>query len=200
MFRHRQPRERHAQTRARRFIHLSETHATLWQPAALFHLMIEVIPLASSLAYSGKNRIPAVLGCNVMNEFLDDDSLADARASEETHLASLEYRADKIYNFNTSFQNFNFRRLFDVFWCVAVNWQFFIGRNRFAIINDFTEDVENASECSRADGHRNRRASICHFHSARQAVCRIHGYGPDNSATEELFYFKNNFFIIIHYR
>src|SRR3989344_6152682 len=84
--------------------------------------MIEVVAFTSTLSNSGKNRIASVIRSNVVNELLNDNSLTDSSTAEKTHFSTLQYRTNKIDNFNSCFQNFYFSRLLYIFWSAAMDW------------------------------------------------------------------------------
>ena len=64
--------------------------------ARLLELHPEVVALAGALADAGEHREAAVLGRDVVDQLLDDDGLAHARAAEQADLAALQERLDQV--------------------------------------------------------------------------------------------------------
>merc|ERR1711881_64380 len=72
---------------------------------ALNHLIVEIITLASSLSYSSEYGVTSVSLGNIVNQFHDQDSLANTSAAEQTNLASLSIGGEQVNNLDTSHQN-----------------------------------------------------------------------------------------------
>ena len=110
---HRERGQRHAQTRAGRFVHLAVHQADLGaglddrQPvrpefrmtlfvllhlddAGLDHFVVEIVAFARALTDAGEHRDAAVQLGDVVDQFHDDDGLADAGAAERADLAALQ--------------------------------------------------------------------------------------------------------------
>ena len=86
------PVKRYAQTVARRFVHLAVDQRHLVQHAAFFHLVIEVVAFAGTLADAGEHRIAAVLDRDVADQLHHVHGLAHAGAAEQADLAALGER------------------------------------------------------------------------------------------------------------
>ena len=86
---HGEPGEGHAHPGPGRLVHLAEDQSGLFNNARISHLPPEVVALAGPLSYAGENRIAAVLGGDVVYEFLDEYGLAHTGAAEQSDLASL---------------------------------------------------------------------------------------------------------------
>ena len=95
IFRHRESRKRHAQTRARRLVHLAKNQrhlrfaeVLLVDDARLAHFLVKVVALARALAHARKHGDAAMQFGDVVDQFHDHDRLADARATERANLAA----------------------------------------------------------------------------------------------------------------
>ena len=115
---HRQRRQRHAQTRARRLGHLAvdQRRARLRRivrvdDAALLELEPEVVAFARALADAGEHRHAAVLHGDVVDELHDDDGLADAGAAEEPDLAALQVRLEQVDDLDAGLEHLQLGRL-----------------------------------------------------------------------------------------
>ena len=88
-----QGRERHAQPRAGRLVHLAEHQHRVAQHAGLLHLQPQVVAFARALAHAGEHGVAAVLGGDVADQLHDQQRLADAGAAEQADLAAARERA-----------------------------------------------------------------------------------------------------------
>src|SRR5215468_2476010 len=96
IFRNGQSRQSDAQTRPGRLGHLSidQSAARLFavarhDDAAFAHFQPKVVTFASALTYACEYRHAAVLHCDVVNQFHNQNGLADTRAAEEANLSAL---------------------------------------------------------------------------------------------------------------
>ena len=108
MFGDRQPRQRDASASARRLVHLTIDECalrTLGRTVVLLrievhlqldHFVIEVVAFARALADAGEHRVAAVSLGDVVDEFHDQNGLADAGAAEQADLAALGVRRQKV--------------------------------------------------------------------------------------------------------
>ena len=85
-----------AQTGSRRLVHLAVDQAGLVDNAGVAHLQVQVGTLTGTLANAGEHGSAAVLLSQVVDEFLDDNGLANAGAAEQTGLAALDERLDQV--------------------------------------------------------------------------------------------------------
>ena len=97
--------KRHAQTGAGRFVHLAVDQRDLWSlledlslvdDARLGHFVVEIVAFTGAFTDAGEHRDTAVQLGDVVDQFHDDDGLADAGATERADLAALQERADQI--------------------------------------------------------------------------------------------------------
>ena len=65
--------------------------------------MIQIVTLTCSLADTGEDGITTVRLGDVVDELLNEHSLADTGTSEETDLATTGVRRKQIYDFDTGF-------------------------------------------------------------------------------------------------
>ena len=73
--------------------------------AGLDHLVIEVVAFAGAFADPGQHRIAAVGLGDVVDELLDEHSLADTSTAEETDLSTTSVGGEEIDDLDTSLQN-----------------------------------------------------------------------------------------------
>ena len=96
VLRHRQARQRDAQARSRRLVHLAEHEHRLVEHARLLHLGVELVALARALADAAEGGQAAVLLGDVVDQLHDDHGLADAGAAEQADLAALRVGLEQV--------------------------------------------------------------------------------------------------------
>ena len=64
--------------------------------AGLDHFVVKIVAFAGAFADAGEHRNAAVQLGDVVDQFHDDDGLADAGAAERADLAALQERADEV--------------------------------------------------------------------------------------------------------
>ena len=85
-----------AQTRSGRLVHLTIDQAGLVDNARLAHLEEQVGALAGTLADAGEHRGAAVLLGEVVDEFLNQNGLADAGAAEQARLSATDVGLEQV--------------------------------------------------------------------------------------------------------
>ena len=127
----------HAQTRPGRLGHLAIDQSNLRlgvilriDDAGFLHFHPEVVAFAGALAHAGEHRNAAVLHGDVVDEFLNDDRLADARAAEQTDFAAAQIGFQKIDDLDAGLEHFEARRLIFERGRLAVNRITLLGVDR----------------------------------------------------------------------
>src|SRR5439155_14142334 len=116
---HGEARQAHAQPRAGRFGHLAVDERGLrplgiaWRNHSRFgHLNPEVVTLAGALTYAREDRNATMFLGDVIDQFHDDDRLADAGAAEQARFPALQIRLDQVDHFETGLEHLELRVLF----------------------------------------------------------------------------------------
>ena len=111
-FRHSQRGESDAQACTRRLVHLAENHPDfrfrqifLVDHACFTHFFVKVVTFTRTLAYTCKHRNTTMFYGDVVDQFLDDNRLADARATECADLATLRKWANEIDDLDSCFED-----------------------------------------------------------------------------------------------
>ena len=73
--------------------------------AGLDHFVVKIVALAGALADAGEHGVAAVGLGDVVDEFHDDDGLADAGAAERADLAALGEGADEVDDLDAGLEN-----------------------------------------------------------------------------------------------
>jgi hypothetical protein len=82
--------------------------------------MVEIVAFAGALADAGENGVTAVALGDVVDEFHDDDGLADARAAERADLAALGEGADQVDDLDAGLEDLR-----------PVSWSTSVGAGRW---------------------------------------------------------------------
>ena len=83
------------------FFHAFLAVLAVFDNAGFYHFPQQIIALAGTLADTGKNRESVMFLRNVVDKFLDENRLADSRATEKTDLSTLEIGLEKIYDLDS---------------------------------------------------------------------------------------------------
>ena len=168
-------RQRHAQSRAGRLVHLAEHHHRVGDDARLGHFQIEVVAFAGALADAAEHGVTAVLLGDVADQLHDEHGLADAGAAEESDLAAFGERREQVDGLQSCFELFRRGHLFLKRRRLPVNRQHVRVIHGAFAVDRVAEQIEHAAQRGRADGHGDRPASIDGFHAAHQTLRGRHG-------------------------
>ena len=170
VFRDRQTRQRHAQTRSGRLVHLTEDERGLVDDAGLVHLVPEVVALARALTHAGKDGVAAVLVGDVADELHDEHGLAHARAAEQTDLAALGIGREQVDDLDAGLEQLGRGGNVREGRGLAVDGQIFCCVDGAFAVDWLADDVEHAAKRRLADGHFHARAGVHGDAAALQPV------------------------------
>ena len=171
-----------AQTRSRRLVHLTVDQASLVDNAGLAHLEIKVGTLTGTLADAGEHRGAAVLLSEVVDEFLNQNGLADAGTAEQARLTTTNVGLKKVDGLDTGLEDLGLGgELVKAGRCV-VNGVELLHLGHGLTVNRLAHNVPNATERLGANGHLHGLTGIGDDKAALQAVGRGHGDRADNAA------------------
>ena len=128
---------------------------------------------------------------DVVDEFHDNDGLADARTTERTDLATLRERADEVDHLDASFEDLSGRILVGQRWSLAMNAIALGGLWRGLIIHGVAGDVENTTEHFFADWNSDRAAGVGDIHAALQTVGGNHRNGTHPTIAQVALHFAD---------
>jgi hypothetical protein len=91
-------------------VHLTEDKGDLGlalelNDGGLLHFVVQIVTLTGTLTDTGEDGVTTVGLGDVVDELLDEDSLADTSATEQTNLTTTSVRSEKIDDLDTSLQN-----------------------------------------------------------------------------------------------
>ena len=128
-----------------------------------------------------------MLGGDVVNKLLNQNRLADARASEKTRLTASGVRRDQVDDLDTRFEDLRRRVLF--FKCRRGTMdrpRLFVSDRLGIVIDRVAKHVEHAPEALGTDRHLDRRTRILRLHTAHESVRRAHGDAARDAVTKVL--------------
>src|SRR5205807_1443758 len=161
---------------------------------------VKVVTFTRTLAYTCKHRDTPVLYGDVVDQLLDDNSLADARATKCAHFAAFCKWANKIDDLDPRFQ--------DLCRCVllrerrrrTMDWVTLGVVHRSAVINRVASDVKEPTKHGLAYWYGDRTASVGDAHSALQTFRRRHCDGANPAFAKMLLHFERQLrWVAVHF-
>ena len=131
-------------------------------------------------------------GRDVVDQFHDQDRLADAGAAEEADLAALGIRADQVDDLDPRLKDLRCGQLILKSRRGAVDRPAFLRARSGHVVDRLTEQVEHAAETFLADRHRDRAARIQRVRSADEAVRGAHGDAAHDVVADLLRHFRRH--------
>ena len=191
--------QRHAQTRAGRLGHLAVDQRGFGfgrlarlDHAGLAHFQPQIVAFAGALADAGEHGVSAVLLGDVVDQFHDDDGLADARAAEQSDLAALQERLDQVDDLHAGLEHLGGRGLLVECRGQPVNGHSVFVLDRTQFVDRFADHVHDAAQRAAAHGHGNRSALVDGLHAAHHAVGGLHGDAAHAAFAQVLLHFEND--------
>ena len=148
--------------------------------------MIEVVALAAALADAGEDRAAVVRRRDVVDQLLNEDRLADARAAEQADLAALGIRADQVNDLDAGLEDLGGRFLLFKRRGLAVDGQPLDVFGHACVVQRFAQQIKDAAEARIADRDGDGAAGVDSFHAAGQSVGRAHGDAANHAAADLL--------------
>ena len=188
----RQCTQRDPRARAGRFVHLAVDQRGLRENGfarlelGLAHLEEKVVTLTSTLTDAREAGHTTVCLRDVVDQFHDQNRLADTRAAEETDLAALAVWSEKVDDLDARLEDLDLGALIHERRRLLVNRRK-VGRvHRTAFVHRRADDVQDAAEALFANGHRDRSRGVLDRHPSDQTIGRIHRDRADCILTEVL--------------
>ena len=97
---------------------------------------------------------------DVVDELLNEDSLADTGTAEETNLASTGVRGEQVDDLDTGLEDLGRGRLVDVRGRVGVDREGLDGLDRATLVDRLADNGDEAAEATRSDGDLDGRARV----------------------------------------
>ncbi len=194
-----QPGQSDAQTGTGRLGHLSVNQRgfgfrriTRFDNAGLGHFQPKIVAFAGPFTDAGKDGISAVLLGDVVDQFLNEDGLADTGATEQSDLAALKKWLDEIDDFDTGLEHFGGGGLIFEQRRRPMDGHRFGVLDRTQLIDRRSDHVHHASQRAAAHGHRNRAALVNGFHATHHTLGRFHGNAAHAAFAQVLLHLQNH--------
>ena len=185
---HGQRAQSHAQSRARRLVHLAEHEGGLVEDPGLAHLDDQVVALTGALADAGEDGHAVVVEGHALDHLLDEDRLSDAGTAEQADLAALDVGGEQVDDLDPRLEHPRLglelvegRRLavdrpalLDLKGLVAVE------------VEALAEHVEHVALGHVSDGDDDGGPRVGDDGAAHEPVGRLHGDAPDDVVSEVL--------------
>lgn len=107
--------------------------------------MVQIITLTSTLTDASEDGVTTMSLGDVVDELLDEDSLADTSTTEQANLSTTGVRGEQVDNLDTSNENLSGGGLVNELGGVGVDGSELVSLDRAALINGVTSDVENTA-------------------------------------------------------
>jgi len=143
-------------TGSRGLVHLTEDKGDLGlaiklNDGGLLHLVVQIVTLTGTLADTGEDGVTTVGLCDVVDQLLNEDGLADTGTTEETNLSTTGVGSEKVDDLDTSNENLGGGRLLDELGGLGVNGKVLVGLDGTALVDRVTGDVHDAAKGGDAD-------------------------------------------------
>jgi hypothetical protein len=122
--------------------------------------------------------------CNVVDEFLNQHSLANTSSSEQTDLSTTSVGRKKVDNLDTGFQDLGSGRLVNERRRVRVDGGKFNTLDRATFVNGFANNVHDSSESCSTDRDHDGSASVNNLCTSDETFCTVHGNGTYRVLTQ----------------
>ena len=121
---------------------------------------------------------------DVVNELLDEHSLADTGTTEETNLATTGVGSEEVDNLDTGLQDLGGSGLVDERRGVGVNGEELDAVDGTALINGLADDVHDTAKGGGTDGDTDGGAGVDDLLATDETLGTVHGNGADRVLTE----------------
>ena len=152
--------------------------------------MVKIVALAGALTDASEHGETTVGFGDIVDQFENDDGLANARATEGSGFTALDEGGDEIDDLDAGLEDRGFGVLIGERGSGTVNGIFLLVRDGAAAIHGRTGDIKNATEDAVADRHGDRGAGIDNFHTALQAFGGRHSDRARETGTEMLLHLE----------
>ena len=129
---------------------------------------------------------------DVVDEFLNDDGLADAGATEQADLAALEEGLDEIDDLDAGFKHLGAGGLLIEGRRKAMDRHALLRVDGSEVVDRLADDVHHAAQRLLAHGNADGTTQIDGFHAAHHALGGLHGDATDAAFAEVLLHFEND--------
>jgi len=146
--------------------------------------VVQIVTLTSTFTDTAEDGETTVSFGDVVDEFLNQHSLADTGTSEETDFATTSVGSEKVDDLDTSLEDLGGSRLIDERRGFGMDGQQLDTLDRTTLIDGLANDVHNTAKSIFADGDLNGSAGIDDFLTTDETLGTVHGDCPDGVLTQ----------------
>jgi peptide chain release factor 1 len=152
-------------TGTRGLVHLAEDKSALGftlklDDTGFNHFVVQIVTLTSTFTDTAEDGVTTVSLGDVVNQFLNQDSLADTGTTEETNLTTTSVGGKKIDDLDTSLENFGSGGLVNEFGSLSVNGEELLGLDGTTLVDGLTNDVDDTAKDFLTDGNGDGSTSV----------------------------------------
>ena len=122
--------------------------------------------------------------CDVVDELLDEHSLADTSTTEQTNFTTTSVGGEEVDDLDTGLQDLSGGRLVDERGWVGVDGEELVALDGTTLVNRLTNDVHNAAESGLADRDLDGGTGVDDLLPTDETLGTVHGNGADRVLTE----------------
>jgi peptide chain release factor 1 len=148
--------------------------------------MVQIVTLTSTLSDTSEDGITTVGLGDVVDELLNEDSLADTSTSEQTNFSSTSVWGEEIDDLDTGHENLSSGRLLSEWWSIGVDGSTTISLDWATLINWVTSDVHDATKSLWADWDGDWTTSIVDAVATDETLSTIHSNATDDVLSQML--------------
>ena len=163
----------------------------VFHDTAFYHFAEQVVAFTCTLSNTGEHRITVVSLGDVIDEFLNEHSLAHTCTTEQTDFAALGVRLKQVDYLDTCEKDFGRNRQIVEWRSGLMDTTEIIAFKFRKMVNGVTNDIEHAAFDLIACRNRNGVTKILHLYPSAQTVGTLHGNTSDGVFADMLLYFEN---------
>jgi peptide chain release factor 1 len=122
--------------------------------------VVQIVTLTSTFTDTTENGVTTVSLGDVVDQFLNQDSLADTGTTEKTNLTTTSVGGKKIDNLDTSLENFGSGGLVNELGSLSVNGEELLGLDGTTLIDGLTNNVDDTAKDFLTDGNGDGSTSV----------------------------------------
>jgi len=129
--------------------------------------------------------------CDVVDEFLDQNSLADAGTTEKTDFTATGIGSKEVDDLDASLEDLCGSGLVDERGRVCVDGRELDAVDGTALVDGFTDDVHDTTQGGLSNWDLDRSAGVDDLCATDETLCAVHSDGADRVFTEVRGYLEN---------
>mmetsp|Transcript_14070 Transcript_14070/g.56614 ORF Transcript_14070/g.56614 Transcript_14070/m.56614 type:complete len:332 (+) Transcript_14070:2420-3415(+) len=165
--------------------------------SSLNHFVVKIVSFTSSLTHSGKYGETSVLLGDIVDQFHNKHRLSDTGSSKKSDLSSPSVRGQQIDDFDSGDKDTGRSVLIGEGRRFPMDRVELLGIDRAALIDRFTNNVDNSPQGLAAYGNHDRVPGILDLLAPHQTLGGVHGNTADGILPKMLGNFKNQTNVMI---